>query len=436
VDLFRLVSRWKERLFSGPAGNVFRGMATLAIGNIAARVIGIVSLPILTRLYSPEDFGVLAVFTSLISILAPVITLRYVLAMPLPRRDEMAINLMALCIGLMITMSSLVGVVLWLNSNEILSLFSMELLAPYWWLIVLGLIGSGFYEVLSFWATRKRAYSHISQTTAMQNLLGNLAKLAMGFISIKPLGLLVGQVVSSSGGTLSLWFRLREDFSINHKFISADRIKLIARRYSQFPVYRLPSQLLLVFSIQSPVLFFAAIFGPLVTGQLSMALTVTAIPLSILGNSVSKAYYAETAKIGIRNPELLITVTRSVTKKLLIASFVPFLILAFGGKHIFVFLFGENWADSGVFASMLAIYLITQFVTAPVMNIFNVLNRQAVFLAINTLRAILMVGIFIGVAPWLDLGATQTLLMYSFGMAIFYMGIYFFVIQVLNSLKR
>ncbi len=436
MDLFRLVSRWKERLFSGPAGNVFRGMATLAIGNIAARVIGIVSLPILTRLYSPEDFGVLAVFTSLISILAPVITLRYVLAMPLPRRDEMAINLMALCIGLMITMSSLVGVVLWLNSNEILSLFSMELLAPYWWLIVLGLIGSGFYEVLSFWATRKRAYSHISQTTAMQNLLGNLAKLAMGFISIKPLGLLVGQVVSSSGGTLSLWFRLREDFSINHKFISADRIKLIARRYSQFPVYRLPSQLLLVFSIQSPVLFFAAIFGPLVTGQLSMALTVTAIPLSILGNSVSKAYYAETAKIGIRNPELLITVTRSVTKKLLIASFVPFLILAFGGKHIFVFLFGENWADSGVFASMLAIYLITQFVTAPVMNIFNVLNRQAVFLAINTLRAILMVGIFIGVAPWLDLGATQTLLMYSFGMAIFYMGIYFFVIQVLNSLKR
>jgi O-antigen/teichoic acid export membrane protein len=424
----------KERLFAEPGGDVFRGMAMLAIGNIAARLIGIISLPILTRLYSPEDFGVLAVFTSLISVLAPLITFRYVLAMPLPRRDEMAINLIALCLGLMTIVSLLIGVALLLSSHELLGLFSMEQLAPYWWIIILGLIGNGLYEIMSFWATRKRAYKHISQTLATQSLLGNIVKLALGFLSIKPIGLLIGQVVLSSSGFLSLFLKFREDFSNNRKYINSERIKLLAKRYSQFPVYRLPSQLMLVFSIQSPVLFFAVIFGPLATGQLSMALTVTAIPLSILGNSVSKAYYAETAKIGVRNPELLISVTRSVTKKLFIASFIPFLVLVLGGKNIFVFVFGVNWADSGIFASLLAIYLVSQFVTAPVMHIFNVLNRQAVFLAINTLRAILMVGIFICLAPRLELSAADTLLLYSSVMAVFYLGIYMFVIRVLKTL--
>lgn len=429
------LQRLKTKAFSGPAGAVFRGMATLAVGNIAARIIGIAAIPILTRLYSPEDFGALAIFTSLISILAPIITLRYVLALPLPRRDGMAINLLTLSAGLMLCMSLLVGLVLWVFGTQLLGLFSMKILAPYWWLIVVGLIGGSGYELLSLWATRKRAYKHIAQTTATQSLLGNLTKLGLGFLSIKPLGLLIGQAVSSSAGITSLWLRFRADFARNRRFISISRIKAVAGRYRHFPIYRLPSQFLLVFSTQSLVLFFAATYGAQDTGQLSMALTVIALPLSILGHSVSQAYYAETAKIGVRNPDKLIEVTQIVTKKLFIIALAPFLVLMLGGEYLFAIFFGKQWIVSGNFASLLSVYLVAQFVTAPVMNIFNIMNKQAIFLAINMTRTALMVSIFLVAAPLLSLRSIETIFIYSIVMAVFYSGIYLFVIHQIKNLQ-
>lgn len=430
------IQRLKNRAFSGPAGNVFRGMATLAVGNIAARIIGIAAIPVLTRLYSPEDFGALAVFTSIISILTPIITLRYVLALPLPRRDGMAINLLVLSAALMLGMSLIVGLALWAFGPHLLGLFSMEILAPYWWLIIFGLIGGSGYEILSLWATRKRAYKHIAKTTATQSLMGNATKLILGFMAIKPLGLLIGQVISISGGIASLWLHFKKDFAKNRSFISISRIKVVAGRYRHFPIYRLPSQLLLAFSTQSPVLFFATIYGAQDTGQLSMALTVIALPLSILGNSVSQAYYAETAKIGLRNPGSLIEVTRIVTRKLFLISLVPFLTLALGGKYLFTIIFGSPWITSGEFASILSVYLVAQFVTAPVMNIFNIMNKQAVFLFINMFRAALMLLIFLVAVPLLSTTSTEIISIFSICMTFFYAGIYFFVIYQLKNLQR
>lgn len=424
----------KTVAFSGPAENVFRGMATLAFGNIVARVIGVASLPFLTRLYSPEEFGVLAVFTALTGILVPFITLRYVLALPLPRRDGMAINLLVLSAALMLGISIIISLVLWIGGSQLLGLLSMEVLAPYWWLLSLGLIGGGGYELLSLWATRKRAYKHIAKTTATQSLLGSLTKLIMGFLAIKPLGLMVGQVVSNSGGIVSLLVRFGSDFNRNRRFINVKRIKLVAGRYRNFPIYRLPSQFLLTFSIQSPVLFFSTIYGAEDTGQLSMALTVIALPLSILGTSVSKAYYAETAKVGIRSPDKLILITRAVTKRLFLLSIMPFLVFLLGSEYLFGVAFGEQWVVGGEYAKALSLYLVAQFITAPVMNIFNVIDKQRLFLFFNILRVIIVLLLFGLVVPFFSVDSMRSVVVYSVLMAIFYFSIYFFVMIQLNRI--
>ncbi|MAO13085.1 MULTISPECIES: lipopolysaccharide biosynthesis protein [Marinobacter] len=429
------IQRVKDRAFSGPAGNVFRGMATLAAGNIAARLIGIAAIPVLTRLYSPEDFGVLAVLTSLVAILAPIISLRFVLAIPLPRRDGVAINLLVLSTVIMLGMILIASLVFWLFGKQLLGLFSMESLAPHWWLIIFGLIGVGGYEMLSLWATRRRAYKDIAQTTAIQSLIGNLIKLMLGFLAIKPLGLLIGQVLSSGGGVISLWLRFRTDFSSNRRHISIERVLLTAARYRHFVIFRLPSQFFLAFSTQSPLLFFSAVYGAHDTGQLSMALVIIALPLSVIGHSISQAYYAEVAKIGVKDSAQLIKITRIVTRKLFLMSIVPCLILMFGGAYIFDFFFGNKWSVSGSFASLLSIYLIAQFSTSPVMNVFNIINKQGVFLLINMMRAILMVLVFVVVAPYLSLLSYETVLLYSLVMAVFYVCIYLLVISQLEKLR-
>src|SRR5690554_1776955 len=121
-----LRNRISARLFSGASGGVFRGMLTLALGSGIGRLIGIALIPVLTRIYTPDDFGVLAVYTALVAILAPLVTLRYVLALPLPRHDGMALNLLALSTLLMLALTTVVGLALLFGGAPLLSVFSME----------------------------------------------------------------------------------------------------------------------------------------------------------------------------------------------------------------------------------------------------------------------------------------------------------------------
>lgn len=430
-----LITRARYSLFSGPAGAVFRGMATLAAGSIAARVIGLASIPIVTRLYGPEDFGALAVFTSFIVILAPVITLRYVLAMPLPRRDGMAINLLALSSCIMLVMSLLLALALWSFGEQLLALFSMQQISPYWWLIVLGLLGTAGHEMLSLWATRKRAYKPIAQTTAIQSLLGNIVKIGFGLFAIKPLGLLIGQVIMSGGGIGSLWLHFNKDFSSNAHFISRRRMAIVAGRYRHFPVYRLPSQFLLIFSAQAPILFFANIYDAEVTGNLSMALIIIAIPMSLLGKSMSNAYYAEAAYVGKNEPGKLRQITKQVVSKLFFLSLLPAFVLFNWGPELFSLFLGDNWRNSGEFASLLSIYLVAQFVTSPVITIFNVLEKHVLFLAINAIRVLGLIFIFIVLPHCFSVSEYQLVLFYSFYMAFLYMSVYGFVVAYLKKLE-
>ena len=66
-------------------------------GTAAGQLVSILLSPVLTRLYSPQQFGVLSVYTALLTILVVIASLRYELTVPMAASDEDAINLVALC---------------------------------------------------------------------------------------------------------------------------------------------------------------------------------------------------------------------------------------------------------------------------------------------------------------------------------------------------
>ena len=70
-----------------------RNTLTLVSGNTLAQLIPLLAEPVLTRLFPPEDFGLLALFISISSLFAIVATGRYELAVMLPSKDEDAVNL-------------------------------------------------------------------------------------------------------------------------------------------------------------------------------------------------------------------------------------------------------------------------------------------------------------------------------------------------------
>ena len=392
--------------------SIFKNMGILASGSGVAKVLGIAAYPVITRIYSPDDFGVLAVFTSAIAILVPFYTLRYSVAIPLPKNNGLALNLMALGLGLIVIFSTLLSFLFITFGDAIFSFFNMAEIANYWWLLVLGLVGAGLFELLTSWATRVKQFSPVAKATIWQSFSSVTTIIGLGLLGIKPLGLLIGDVVKRGGGILTLARHFLRDVKDNFQHLAKKRIIFIATYYKDLPLYRLPSQFLLVFSTKMPVLYFAFQFGSEPTGQLGLALMVVAIPMSLIGSNTGKAYYAEIAKIGANKRDEVLELTKSITKRLSLLSLFPTLILLLFSPFLFQVIFGQEWLDAGIFTSILAFYLFTQFITSPLVNVFNVYNQQSKFLEINLVRIVLIGIVFIS-SFHLELNVYETLISYT-----------------------
>lgn len=425
-------SRIRARLVGGEASAVFRGMATLAMGTGAAKLIGIAAIPLLTRLYSPEDFGVLSIYVALVLVIAPVLTLRYVQAVPLPKTDAMAANLVALSASLLLVVSGLLIVILWLLGPAILRLMSMDKLVPWWWLIVLGAMAAALYEMLSVWAIRKKAYRIIAKTQFTQSLVGEGLKLLLGLLAFKPLGLLLGQIATQGGGIGSFLVRFREDIRVQITNVASNRMWLMARYYGGFPAFRLPSQFLMVLSVQAPLMIASVLYGSEVTGQLGLALTALALPVNLIGHSIGQAFYGEIADIGKKDLLRIRKLSYAIQGRLFVVGIPIAAVLFVFGEYLFRIIFGSDWVDAGRYASLLAPFVLMQFTSAPLIQVLNIFNFQIGFFLINLLRIVGILVVFY-LASYFDLKEEKFVLVISCFLFLFYGGVSAFVFYVVDA---
>lgn len=409
-----------RRQFQGESGNVFRGMLTLIMGSGLARIVGLASIPILTRLYSPEDYGVLAIYTSIVAVLVPILTLRYVTAIPLPKTDAMAFNLFMLCAKLILVGTLLISLVLGFFGETVLGWFSMQEFAHLWWLIAIGVMGTATYELFSLWATRKKDYKIIAKTQFTQSLTGNAVKIGLGLLSLKPLGLVIGQLVAQSGGVGGLFKNAYHDFKKLYPRLSTKKQKFVAKYYQGFPWFRLPSQFLMVLSVQAPILMMSALYDKESTGQLGLAIMALSLPISLIGGAMSKAYYAEIASLGKYNIKKIKELTFFIQKKLFVVG-IPFALLVYlFSEMLFKLVFGEDWAEAGKFASLLAPFILFQFTSSPLMEAINILSSQIAYLVLHSLRLFGLYGLYL-LSSSMELGEDFFIFILSIYLSVFYL---------------
>jgi O-antigen/teichoic acid export membrane protein len=411
-------------------------MAMLVSGTGIAKVIGMLFVPVITRIYQPEHMGVLSVFTALTAILVPFGSLRYTTAIPLPKNDGAATNIAVLCGLCLLITSILTFLVFWVSAPSLLRLLSMEKLLPFWWLLPFAFASTGLYELLSSWAVREKAFKPLAKTKIWQAITSGSFKIGLGFFGFKPLGLLIGQLFNQAGGVLSLSISFWGKFKLNYRHVSKSRILFVAKHYADFPKYRLPSQFLLVLSTKAPLFFFAWQFGSGSTGQIGLALMILALPITLVGQTTGQAYYAEIAKIGRRQPEKIFKLTQSITKRLFLVSIPPFLILTFFGPWLFQVVFGQMWREAGLFASILAIYLLTQFISAPMINALSVFKKQKELFFLNIVRLLLISFVF-SISFAFEIEPAASLLLYSVTLSIYYTLISITVLRIIYvQIKR
>jgi len=148
-------------------------------GTTIAQAIPIAISPILTRIYTPEDFGVFALYMSIVSVIATIATGRYELAIMLPKKDEDAVNIVALSIIISFFVSFIAFLIVYIFNSQITNLLGSPEISNWIYFIPITVLLAGVYQSFNYWNNRKKKYRRLVTSIVMQSGTAT-ANLGMG----------------------------------------------------------------------------------------------------------------------------------------------------------------------------------------------------------------------------------------------------------------
>lgn len=372
-----------------------KNVVALSGGTIIGQAVVVIASPIITRLYSPADLGILAVYSSMLGMITVISSLRYETAIPLPRKDEDAANIVGLGLFIVIIISLLTGAIGILLGTPITDLMNATELKPYLWLLPMGIAMIGAYQIFAGWAVRKQAYGLVARTKISQALGSVISQIGLGVLNMRPLGLLIGQVIGLASGavTLIVLFLKRNPGIL--KAVNPKRIWVIAGRYKKFPAIGAPAAALNSVTIYIPAILLAALYGPHVAGWFAVAQRAIGTPLNLVSQAVSQVYIGNAAPLARTSPEQFAALFRKLSLRLLALGVVLIIPIVLIAPRLFTIIFGPDWGESGAYVPRLAPFFIAQFVSAPLGGTLDILERQTLFFAREAIRAIVILGAFL-----------------------------------------
>lgn len=400
-------------------GSVTRNVLTLAGGTGLGQSVALLAAPLLTRLYTPEDFGVLGVYGSILGILVGLASLRYDLAIPLPKDDETAAHLLIVAVFLVVVTSGAVGSAVWVVREPVSRWLDAPALAPLLWVMPAGLLGAGVYQALTYWSIRQKAFAQIARTRVGQGLAQTVSAVAIGVVSSGPAGLLLGDVFGRATGSGTLASLALPRLRSTLRGLRWNTLVTAAILYRRFPLISSVSTLLNSLGLQVGTLFLAAMYGPKVAGWYALTQRVIGVPMTLVGSAVSQVYLAEASRLMTEEPRAARRLFADTARWLLLAGGLPILAGGLLAPWVFPWLFGESWRAAGTVAQLLALMFATQFVVAPLSLTLTILQRQETQLLWDAGRLVLICGCFL--LSWiLDLSPLAAVWLYGASMAVAY----------------
>ncbi|MGF6348663.1 lipopolysaccharide biosynthesis protein [Variovorax sp. W2I14] len=367
-----------------------RSVGVLVGGTAFAQAITVLVLPLLTRLYTPFDFSLLAVFASILSIISVVACLRLEIAIPMPESDDEAADLLALAFFSCTIAAATTGITVGLFSKEITELIGQPSLQPHLWLLPLAVWLAAGYSATQFWSTRKKRFGIIAKSRITQSVGGACTQVAFGWIGVAPMGLLLGQTINSGAGLLNLLISAIRKDGNSLRRISLRGMRRTLRKYDRFPKYSTFEAFANNAGLQLPIILIAAAaIGP-EAGYLMLATRAMAVPMGLIGGAIAQVYLSR-APEELRNGKLGLF-SAEILANLLKTGIGPLLFIGIVAPPCFAIVFGEKWERSGEIVTWMIPWFILQFMSSPISMVMHVVNKQRMMLALTLFGLIVRLG--------------------------------------------
>ena len=334
---------------------LLRATLTLLTGSVLAHALPLLLGPVLTRLYTPDDFGQYALAWAVATNFAVVACARYEFALPLERRPKGATLLMALCALLLMTVTAA-------SIPLALALHFWHVMAQAW-LLPAGVLAIGATQWLTLWATRLQRFGPLSAARLVQQGGGAVLQVLRGLFTAGPVGLLAGPIVAALGAAWLLarpapqggWRRLvRQPLT---------RLKAMAARHRDFPLYNTPHAFIGALQDTLTLLLIAAWAGDAAAGFWALALRYLKAPATLLGGALSQALYPQLLQARSA-AEARYLVRRTMLALALLAAPLAAVLLLWG-PDLFTWIFGTQWSGAGALARGLGLYIGLHFIASP-----------------------------------------------------------------------
>lgn len=353
-----------------------RNVLALMSGTIIAKAISIGVIPILTRIYAPSDFGLFALYSSAVAILAVFSTGRYELAVVQARNSRDADRLVVCAIGLAAIFGLLLLGVIALSSARLVAWVGQPGIAPWLYLLPLSVFLTAAYQSLSYWLNRNKHYRRMGGNRVLQAGITAGANVGFGAMRFGAAGLILGQVLGLSITTFLLALRF---FPLMPRTKQTHAIALL-RRYQAYLKYDLPASSMNVMAQQAPNLLLTPLFGALSAGHYFLIQRLFMLPVTLLSSSIGSVF-RQSATEQYRKTGSFRPIFWSVFRRLSAIVILPTLIFMFVAEDLFGFVFGPAWAVAGEYARILAPMFMLKFIVSPLTYTLYIRDK----LYINTL---------------------------------------------------
>jgi len=371
----------------------WRNVGKLVSGTFLGQLTALIALPLITRVYLPEDIGSLSVINSLAGTIVIISSLRLERALILTDKEK-RIKLFYLCVVLVLIISSLSFAVL-LFQYELLSyLFNLPSLDVIF-LVPIIIILKGFYNILSNLSNSYLLYTSLSLSIIVTAVTGYSLKVILGyFYSADFLSLIISELVAVFLSIILLFYFLigkeREKFKTIPSF---SFIKKIFKEENDFLKYDNLTSLLNNFSWLMPVFFLSWYFDNQVVGYYSLGFTLLRMPMNLLGKSIGNVFYKSSSLK--RDKAEIAQESINVIQNLMFFGMLPSVVVLIYGEDLFTVFLGDNWSEAGVYSQILSLWTLIWLVSSPISNLFYTLRIQKSFLKFMIVSLLVRGGSFI-----------------------------------------
>lgn len=403
-------------------GDTARAVGLLVKGTLIGHFITAAAMPILTRIYAPEDFSVAQLFASLTAIFIAIASMRYDMAIPLPAARREGFGLLAISLMMIATVGAALALFLVFVPQHWLSLLNNPRLLTYLPLVPLAVIFGGGYQAMQMWFVREKQFGYIANSRILQSSAMAGGQVGLGLAGIVPLGLIAGQLLNHGVGFLGLFVRaLPRFFEKGFRSSWGDLFGLM-RAYSRFPRFSVWEALANAASLNIPLLVIGAFADGPEVGYLTLAWFLLQVPMALVGNAVGQVYLSAAADADRRGE--LHQYTRGILRGLARTAIVPLAAAAVFSPLLFSFLFGPEWERAGWLVTWMAPWCFFQLLASPISGALHVRQQQRLAMWLQLAGLALRVG---AVAASGLLYVSWITEIYAISGAVFY-GLYLWII--------